>query len=121
MNKEYVKTTAESIRQQYVEKSAVESKIDKLKRLDREVKRPAEIFAYTFGSCSTLVMGTGMCLAMQVLGEGALMMGVGIGVGVIGIGLMALTYPIYKKILQSRKAKYSTEILSLSNELLNEN
>jgi hypothetical protein len=121
MNKEYVKTTAESIRQQYVEKSTVESKLDKLKRLDREVKKPAEIFAYTFGSCATLVMGAGMSLAMQVIGEGVLMMGIGIGVGIIGMGLMALTYPIYKNILQKRKAKYSEEILALSGELLNEN
>ena len=120
MNQEYVKTTAEAIRQQYVEKVEAESKLDRLKRLDREVKRPAEIFAYTFGSLSSLVLGTGMSLAMGIIGEGALMMGVGIGVGVLGMALMTGTYPLYKGMLKKRKEKYSAEIIALSNELLNE-
>ena len=120
MNKEYVKTTAEAIRQQYVEKANEESKLDQLKKLDRTVKKPAEIFAYTFGGCASLVLGTGMCLAMQILGKGVLMMGIGIGVGIIGMGLMAATYPLYKGILKKRKEKYSAEILALSSELLNE-
>lgn len=120
MNQEYVKATAESIRQQYVERPTELSKLDQLKNLDRKVKKPAEIFAYTFGSCSTLVFGTGMCLAMQILGEGALLMGVGIGVGVLGMALMTVAYPIYQKILKKRKEKYAKEILSLSSELLNE-
>ena len=120
MTQEYVKTTAESIRQQYVEKVETENKLDRLKRLDREVKRPAEIFAYTFGSLSSLVLGTGMSLAMGIIGEGALMMGVGIGVGVLGMALMTGTYPLYKGMLKKRKEKYSAEIIALSNELLNE-
>ncbi len=39
-----------------------------MKKLDRKAKMPAEIFAYTFGIFIALVFGTGMCLAMQVIG-----------------------------------------------------
>ncbi|MBR6779052.1 MAG: dihydropteridine reductase [Clostridia bacterium] len=84
--------------------------------LDRKVKTPANIFAYTFGVVGALVLGTGMCLAMKVIGN---IMAVGIVIGVLGIAMVSLTYPIYKKILKSRKAKYSKEILELSEKIIN--
>ena len=59
----------EKIRAQYEEKSAEEKKLDTLKKMDAEVKRPVNLFAYVFGTAGSLVMGTGMCLAMDVLGE----------------------------------------------------
>ena len=52
------KIYAEQIANQYAPKKA--SKVVALKKLDRAAKRPAEIFAYTFGIISTLVFGTGM-------------------------------------------------------------
>ena len=107
--------TVERIRGQYL--PTQKSKLDELKDLDRKVKRPAEIFAYTFGSLSSLVLGTGMCLAMKVIGD---MMIFGIGVGLVGIALVTANYFLYKKILQSRKQKYAKEILQLSDALLNE-
>lgn len=113
MNNEAIK--AEEIRKQYEEKEA--TKLDELKVLDSKVRRPPQIFAYTFGSLSSLVLGTGMCLAMKVIGNS---MALGICVGVLGIGLCALTYPLYKKILSKRKKKYASEIIALSNEILHE-
>ena len=53
----------EEIRGAYVQKE--ESGLDRLRRLDRAARRPAQIFAYVFGAAGTLVLGTGMCLAMQ--------------------------------------------------------
>lgn len=92
--------------------------LERLKELDKMVKRPAIIFGYVFGSISTLILGFGMCVAMEEILKGY--MWLGIGVGVIGIGLCLLTYPIYKRILSSRKKKYCENILNLSNKLLNE-
>ena len=104
----------ERIRASYTEREM--TKFDELKELDRRVKRPAEIFAYVFGSFSSLVLGTGMSLAMKVIGNS---MALGIGVGLLGILLVSVNYPIYKRILQSRKNKYAKQIFELSDGLLN--
>ncbi len=105
----------EKIRNQYTERE--KTKLDELKSLDRKVKRPASIFAYVFGAIGALVLGTGMCLAMKIIGD---FMALGIVIGLVGIAMVSLTYPIYKGILQSRKKKYSSQILEISDELLND-
>lgn len=106
--------TVEKIRSKY--QVAEKTKIDELKALDKKVKKAPTVFSYVFGSISSLVLGTGMCLAMKVIGD---MMALGIVVGLVGIGLCALTYPIYKKMLNSRKKKYAKQIIELSDSLLN--
>ena len=92
------------------------SEVDKLRSLDNKVKVPASVFAYTFGIIGALILGTGMCLAMKVIGD---IMAVGIVIGVIGIAMVSVNYPIYKAILKSRKAKYGKEIIALSEQILN--
>ena len=108
----------ERIRTNYVEKEVTE--LDKLKALDKKVKRPAQVFAYVFGSLSSLVLGLGMSLAMKVIGSTlSFAMPLGIGIGLLGILLVLINYPIYKKMLKKRKAKYSSSIIELSDNLLN--
>lgn len=110
--------TIEKIRASYAEKQI--TKFDQLKELDRKVKRPAEVFAYVFGSISSLVLGTGMSLAMKVIGATlSFAMPLGIGVGLLGILLVSINYPIYKRILKRRKNKYEKQIFELSDSLLN--
>lgn len=106
---------AEKIRLQYEEKET--STIDELKELDRRVKKPADAFAYTFGTIGSLVLGTGMCLTMPEVIEGY--MPLGIGVGLVGILMVSINYLLHKSILNSRKAKYAPKILELSNKILN--
>ena len=103
----------EEIRASYEKKES--TKLDELKKLDKKVKLPAQIFAYLYGSISSLVLGTGMCFAMKVIGNS---MALGIGVGVVGIVLALTTYPIYKAMLNSRKNKYAKQIIELSDSLL---
>ena len=108
----------ERIRASYTEKEI--TKFDELKKLDKKVKRPVQIFAYVYGSLSSLVLGTGMCLAMKIIGASiSALMPVGIAVGIVGIAMVSTAYPIYKKILEKRKKQYSNEIIEKSNELLN--
>ena len=108
----------EKIRSTYEKKET--TKLDELKALDKKVKRPTQIFAYLFGSISALVLGTGMCLAMKVIGASlSFGMPLGIGVGILGILLVCVNYPMYKKILNKRKNKYSKQIFELSESLLN--
>ena len=109
------KILAESIAKEYAPKD--NSKIVALKKLDRKAKMPATVFAYTFGIISSLVAGTGMCLAMQVIGSGTVAMVIGIIVGIIGFVGCGVNYPIYKKMLEKDKSKYAFEIVTLAREI----
>ena len=113
------KIYAEQIANQYSPKQT--SKVKALRKLDAKAKAPANIFAYTFGSVASLVLGTGMCLAMGVLGGGApLMIALGVVIGCLGIAGVSVNYFIYKKILAKDMNKYAADILKLANEIANE-
>ena len=109
------KIWAESIAKDYAPKDS--SKIVALKKLDNKAKLPATIFTYSCGIISALVFGTGMCLAMQVIGSGIGGMILGIVVGLIGLIGCGINYPIYKKMLEKGKKKYAYEIVQLAKEI----
>ena len=119
MNKNDQEFLVQKIRTQYTEKS--DTRLDELKKLDAKVKRPANVFGYTFGSISAIIMGSGMSLVMTDIGEMIGMsetMAPGIVIGVIGMVMALANYPIYKNILASRKAKYADRIIALSDDLM---
>ena len=103
------KIIAESIAKDYAPKES--SKLVALKKLDNKAKLPATIFTYSCGIVSALVFGTGMCLAMQVIGSGIGGMILGFVVGIIGLIGCGINYPIYKKMLEKGKKKYAYEIV----------
>ena len=108
----------EKIRSQYIEQEHTE--LDALKALDAKVKKPANMFGYTYGSISAIVMGAGMSLVMTDIGTRIGLTATlvpGIAVGVVGMGMALSTYPIYKKILNSRKKKYADKIMELSDRI----
>ncbi len=121
MNKNDQQFLAQKIRTQYVSKQP--SELDELRKLDSKVKRPANIFAYAFGSISALIMGAGMSLVMTDIGA---TIGInsamvpGIIIGVAGMAMAVINYPIFKGILGKRKKKYASQILSLSENITNE-
>ena len=121
MNKNDQQFMAQKIRTQYMEKTP--SELDALRELDAKVKRPANVFAYIFGSISAIVMGSGMSLVMTPIAEQIGLtfdpMIPGIVIGVVGMILAIVNYPIYKGILGSRKKKYGAKILELSNQIMN--
>lgn len=106
----------ENLCRQYQPEGEEQSKLKKLKNLDAKVRRPAEIFAYVFGAVGTLVLGTGMCLAMRVIFDSV---AAGVMTGVLGIAMVSANYFIYRAILARRRRKYSEQIIKLGNELLN--
>lgn len=113
------KIFAEQLANDYAPKKT--SKVVELKKLDQKAKLPATVFTYTFGSVAALVFGTGMCLAMNVIGAGTTTsMVLGILVGLLGMGLMTINYPIYMKLLASGKKKYAEEIIELAKEISEE-
>ena len=109
----------QKIRTQYTEKQHTE--LDELKALDAKVKKPANVFAYTYGSISAIIMGAGMSLVMTEIGE---VIGLespmipGILIGIVGMVMALSTYSIYKKLLNRRKKKYAPAILKLSEKLI---
>lgn len=112
------KIYAESIAKEYAPKDA--SKVVALRKLDKKAKAPAEIFAYTFGTFSSLVAGLGMSLAMNVIGGTPFFMGLGIVIGIIGFVCAGVNFPIYKKLLEKGKKKYAFEIVELARQISEE-
>ena len=122
MNKNDQEFLVQKIRTQYTEKE--HTQLDALKALDIKVKRPVNVFAYIFGSISAIVMGSGMSLVMTDIGTTLGMtetMVPGIVIGVIGLLMASVNYPIYNKLLASRKKKYAAQILELSDKLMGSN
>lgn len=119
MNRNDQQFMAQKIRAQYMEKQS--SELDTLRNLDAKVRRPANVFAYVFGSISAIIMGAGMSLVMTdigaTLGMSATMVP-GIIIGVVGMAMALVNYPIFKGILASRKKKYGAEILTLSDKIM---
>ena len=119
MNNNDQKFMAEKIRSEYIKKEATQ--LDALRALDAKVKRPANVFAYVFGSISALVMGSGMSMVMTDIGS---VVGIndtmvpGIVIGVAGMLMAIVNYPIYKKILGNRRKKYAAEIMRLSDKIV---
>ena len=119
MNKNDQEFLVQKIRTQYIEKG--HTQLDELKTLDCKVKKPANVFAYVFGAVGAVIMGTGMSLVMTDIG---VMLGMenpmipGIVVGVIGLALVIINYPVYKKILAGRRKKYAGKIIELSDSIL---
>ena len=113
------KIYAEAIVNEYSKKST--SKVVALKKLDKAVRTPALVFTYTFGIAASLLAGTGMCLAMEVIGGGGVpYMALGVVLGLLGFAGMGVNYPLYKRLLQSRKDRYAGDILRLATEISGE-
>lgn len=119
MNKDDQALLIQKIRTQYTEKE--HTGLDELKELDTKVKRPANVFAYIFGSISAIIMGCGMSLVMTDIAE---MVGIadpmlyGIIIGIVGLFMAIINYPIYKGILGSRRKKYAEKIIALSDKIM---
>ena len=113
------KTYAEKIASEYAPKET--RKVVALKKLDKRAKAPANVFAYTFGIVMALLLGVGMCLSMNVIGGGGtLFMIVGGIIGIIGIAGVSVNYPVYRRILDNSKKKYSADIIALAKEIAEE-
>lgn len=121
MNRNDQHFMAQKIRTQYVEKESTE--LDALRTLDTKVKRPANTFAYIFGSIGAIVMGCGMSLIMTdiatIIGLSGNTILLGTAIGLAGMLIAVINYPIYKAILRSRKNKYAAEIITLSDKIIN--
>lgn len=108
----------EAIRKKYLPQE--KDKLEQLRELDASATKKANALSLAAGVIGSLIMGTGMSLAMTDLGNALGNAGfyVGIGVGVVGIALLACAYPIYQRTLKKERDRIRPEILRLTDELM---
>ena len=89
-----------SIRKKYLEKEIddTETKFERLKRLNNQVKNLPTIMSLTIGILGTLILGLGMSM---VLVWDLIIFGVILGV--VGIAVLVTAYPIYKRLYEKNK------------------
>ncbi len=106
----------EDIRRRYLSSNDNTQKLERLRQLDAKVRNRAKIIGITIGVIGILIFGLGMSMALvwELFIWGSIVAGV-------GLLPMAFAYPLFNKVLELQKKKYKDEILTLSNELLNEN
>lgn len=103
------------IREKYAPATQEEDKMERLRKLDRDVTKPGLIAALTVGIVSTLVMGLGMCCTIE---WGERLFVPGIVIGVIGIAGICAAYPLYIRVTKRQREKLAPEIMRLTDELM---
>lgn len=103
----------ESIRNRYLPKE--ENKLEILKKLDSKVQSAGMIESLCLGIVGALVFGVGMCFGLDAL-KGADFLAFLFGIA--GTAMMLPAYPLYKRISKKTKARFSPEILRLSEEIM---
>lgn len=103
-----------NIRDKYVPKSETASKLERLRYLDKSVSNQATIAALTIGIVGTLIMGLGMSLTMVWTST---LFVPGILIGLMGIAILVMAYPVYRKTYQRRRDQVTPEILKLAADL----
>ena len=112
-----------SIRKKYAAPEQTEDKMAQLRRLDGSVTKKASSVSLIFGIVGTLILGSGMSLAMTDigrilgLGEGMALL-CGIGIGTAGIALVCAAYPLYNRIVKRERKRIAPEIIRLTDELM---
>ena len=101
------------IREKYLPKEQIETKMDQLRKLDRSAEQPGTVVSLVIGIVGTLLFGVGMCCTMIWTDYFLL----GIVVGVAGIFILAMAYPAYKAVTRRWRAKIAPQILKLTEEL----
>ncbi|MBE7032584.1 MAG: hypothetical protein E7401_06455 [Ruminococcaceae bacterium] len=109
----------QEIRSKYLPRE--ESKLEELKRLDYAVQNSGMIESLCAGIGGALIFGFGLCLAMQVIGNGMVSIVFGVLLGITGMVGMIAAYPVYRKMVQKAKAEYAPRILQLTDELMMKN
>ena len=102
-----------SIRSKYLPKE--ENKMELLRRLDSQVTQKATMYSMIVGIIGTLILGIGMCCCM-IWADSVFVLG--IIVGVIGMGILALAYPLYNRTIKTERERIAPEVLRLTEDLM---
>lgn len=105
----------EAIRKKYTPQE--EDKLERLRRLDGQVQGAGMVASLCLGIVGLLIFGLAMCFALGVFGP---VWWPTIPFGSIGLAVMLRAYPLYRELLEKRKAELTPEILRLTEELMGE-
>ena len=101
------------IREKYVHKE--DDKMERLRKLDRDVTRKATAASVSAGVIGALILGIGMCCTMVWAGKWFIP---GVVIGIVGIAFIAAAFPLYQRIIKIEREKIAPEILRLTEELM---
>jgi len=101
------------IRSKYLPKE--ENKMELLRRLDAQVTQKATMYSIIVGVIGALIFGIGMCCCM-IWADSVFVLG--IIVGVIGMGILALAYPLYNRTIKKERERIAPEVLRLTEDLM---
>lgn len=101
------------IRNKYLPKE--ENKMELLRRLDAQVTQKATMYSIIVGIIGTLIFGIGMCCCM-IWADSVFVLG--IIIGVIGMGVLALAYPLYNRTIKKERERIAPEVLRLTEDLM---
>mgnify|MGYP002514730058 FL=1 len=104
----------EKIRKKYM--PIEQDKLSYIKNLDKSVGNKATMWSIVIGVIGALIMGTGMSICMVASKS---FMVLGIVIGLIGMGIVAVAYPVYTRILKREREKVAPEILRLTEQIIN--
>lgn len=102
----------QEIRSKYLPRE--ESKLERLKRLDRRAQDAGMLESLTVGMVGFLLFGTGFCMAGGVIGGGIAFAAVIMAISIFPI---AIAYPLYRKISKRVKTELTPQILQLADEI----
>ncbi len=102
------------IREKYVAKE--ESKMDRLRRLDKKAETPGRNIAITLGVMGALIAGTGMSIVME-LANSREMFVAGIIIGIVGFLVAGLAYPVNRMVTKRERAKIAAQVIALADEI----
>ena len=91
-----------------------ETKLDKLRKLDKDTTRKGCTVSIAVGILGCLLLGIGMCCTMVWMGS---LFIPGVFIGILGIGMIAAAYPIYARITKKEREKLAPQILKLTEDL----
>ena len=103
----------ESIRNKYIPRE--ETKLERLKRLDRKAQNAGTVEGLCLGVIGVLVFGIGICIMLGAL-DGPFILSYLCCTA--GIALMLPAYPVYRYLSKKVKTALTPEILKLSDELI---
>lgn len=101
------------IRQKYAPQEV--DKMEQLRQLDRNVTAKGNMVSIIVGVIGALILGVGMCCCLV---WADMLFVPGIIIGVIGIGAVAVAYPLYSHITKKEREKIAPEIIRLTDELM---
>ena len=103
------------IREKYLPREM--TKLEQLRSLDDSVTKRGSTISLIHGILYSLILGLGMSCCMVWAGT---LFFPGIVIGCIGLAGVALTYPLYTRLVEQDREKIAPEILRLSEELIRE-